>query len=80
MWQKLQKCGYNLVIMEAAKKLLVDPFAEAEASYRRFFAEDLKKNPIDHLSKEEQREYMRQMKLACRVLAEHDGVLKRLAE
>ena len=66
--------------MEAAKKLLVDPFAEAEASYRRLFAKDLKKNPIDHLSKEEQREYMRQMNLACRVLAEHDGVLKRLAE
>ena len=38
-WQKLQECGYNLVIMEVAKKLLVDPFAEDEAFYRRFFAE-----------------------------------------
>ena len=80
MRQKLQKCGYNLVIMEAAKKLLVDPFAEAEASYRRLFAEDLKKNPLDHLSAEEKKEHLRKMELACRVMAEHDGVLKRLAE
>ena len=84
-WQKLQKCGYNLVIMEAAKKLITqtDTALEEEKQYhhyRQIMDEIIKDSPLDHLSAEEKKEHIRKMELACRVMAEHDGVLKRLAE